>query len=74
METVGCPVGCLDKRRVSNTKSLFNLLTDGEPMAANRPLSYHSVGVLDNAQLALNALVNRVRQTGAFRSIANDFA
>jgi phosphoribosylformylglycinamidine cyclo-ligase len=37
-------------------------------MAANRPLSYRSVGVLDNAQLALNALVNRVRQTGAFRS------
>jgi phosphoribosylformylglycinamidine cyclo-ligase len=37
-------------------------------MAGQRPLSYRSVGVLDNAQLALNALVHRVSQTAAFRS------
>jgi phosphoribosylformylglycinamidine cyclo-ligase len=37
-------------------------------MASNRPLSYHSTGVLDNTQLGLKALVNRVSQTAAFRS------
>lgn len=38
-------------------------------MAGNRPLSYHSIGVLSDAQLGLNALVNRVSQTVAFRSM-----
>jgi phosphoribosylformylglycinamidine cyclo-ligase len=37
-------------------------------MTSHRPLSYHSAGVLDNTQLGLKALVNRVSQTVAFRS------
>ena len=36
-------------------------------MASNRPLSYHETGVLDNSQLGLDALVQRVSQTAAFR-------
>ncbi len=35
---------------------------------ANRALSYHATGVLDNTQLGLSALLKWVNATGAFRS------
>src|SRR5712691_2030398 len=37
-------------------------------MASQRPLDYHGSGVLDNTQLGLSALVNRLTKTVAFRS------
>src|SRR2546427_1945282 len=37
-------------------------------MTGNRPLDYHGSGVLDNTQLGLSALVNRLTKTVAFRS------
>src|SRR5262249_61644026 len=37
-------------------------------MTGKRPLDYHRSGVLDNTQLGLSALVNRLSRTVAFRA------
>jgi len=56
-----------ESRRAGPALELLVVYSEWD-MASQRPLDYHGSGVLDNTQLGLSALVNRLTKTVAFRS------